>query len=81
MGLLSALAGLPFAPLKGLMAIARQIQQQVSEEQARELVDLQAQLLEFQLSGDVGVEASESKEAELLEKIGALVGATAGENE
>jgi hypothetical protein len=81
MGLLSALAGLPLAPLNGLMAIARQIQQQASEEQARELVDLQAELLELQLSGDVGIEASESKEAELLEKIWALVGATAGENE
>jgi len=75
MGLLSALAAVPFAPLKVLTAVARQIEQQVSEERARELFDLQAELLELQLSDGLEGEESESKEAELVDKIEALVGA------
>ena len=80
MGLLSTLAGLPLAPLKGLVGLARHIQQQAEQEQAQELADLQAELLEFQLLHDdqeLEDEDFASKEARLLEKIGALVGAGA----
>lgn len=78
MGLLSGLAGLPFAPLKGMMAMAKHIQQQAEQEQAQELADLQAELLEFQLLHDdeeLEDEDFASKEAQLLEKLGVLVGA------
>ena len=51
MGLVSALMGLPLAPLKGLVWMARHFQQQSEEEQARQLVALQAELLELQFLG------------------------------
>jgi len=72
MGLLSTLAGLPLAPLKGLMGMARYIQQQAEQERAEELARLQAELLELQLlrdSGEVQEEELASKEDELLEKV------------
>ena len=85
MGLLSALAGLPLAPLKGLLGLARYVEQQAEQERQRELAELQAELLELEVWHDgQGVEEEEfvRKEAELLEKIGALVGAEAdGERE
>lgn len=78
MGLLGALAGIPLAPLKGLVGLARHIQRQAEQEQAKDLAELQAELLELQVQHDgqrAGEEELASKEAELLEKIGALVGA------
>ena len=78
MGLLGALVGLPLAPLKGLAGLARHIQRQAEREQDNDLAELQAELLELQLQHDeqrAGEEEFASKEAELLEKIGALAGA------
>lgn len=78
MGLLSALAGLPLAPLKGLVAIAGHIQNQARQEQAQELADLQAELLELQFiqdERDLPEEEFVRRETRLLEKIGAAVGA------
>jgi len=83
MGLLSALAGLPLAPLKGLAALAKQIQQQAEQEHQRELAELQAELLELQVRHDeqrLGQEEFARKEGQLLEKISALAGAR-GEGE
>jgi hypothetical protein len=74
MGLLRALAALPLAPLKGVAALADHIQEQADREQVRELAELQALLLELQLSSD-SEEETEAREDELLEKLGALVGA------
>ena len=83
MGLLGALAGLPLAPLKGLVALAKQVQQQAEKERQQELAELQAELLELQLQWDEtkGREELERKEAELLERVGALVGAGASEHQ
>jgi len=78
MGLLGALAGLPLAPLKGLLGLARHVEQQADQERQRELAELQAELLELQVQHDeqhAGEAELASKEAELLEKIGALAGA------
>ncbi len=77
MGLLRALAGLPLAPLKGLIALAEHVQKQSDQEEAQELADLQAELLELQFIEDQrGLEEEfAEKEAHLLEKIGALAGA------
>jgi len=78
MGLLSALAGLPLAPLKGLMAIGKHIQNQAQQEQAQELADLEAELLELQFiqdERDLPEEEFVRRETRLLEKIGAAVGA------
>jgi hypothetical protein len=77
MGLLSALAGLPLAPLKGLVGLAKHIQQQAEQERQRELAELQVELLELQLLYDrqgVADEELIKKEAELLEKVGAVAG-------
>jgi len=78
MGLLSTLAGLPLAPLKGLVALARQIQQQADQDRERDLAELQAELLALQLRADEqelrGEELLRS-EAALLESIGVLAGA------
>ena len=60
--------------------MAKYMQQQAEQEQAQELADLQAELLEFQFLHDeqeLEDEDFASKEAQLLEKIGALVGAGA----
>lgn len=79
MGLLRALAELPFAPVKGLVWLARHVEQQAERERAKEFADLQAQLLELQLirdEQDLGDEEDFAvKEAQLLEKIGAMAGA------
>ena len=78
MGLLSTLVSLPLAPLKGVVGLARHIQQQAEQESERELAELQAELLELQLRHDeqrVGQEEFARKEDQLLEKIGALAGA------
>jgi hypothetical protein len=77
MGLLSALAGLPLAPLKALVAVARQVGQQAQEERSQELDRLQAELLELP-SSDEGAEEARAKEDELLERLGLLVGAASG---
>jgi len=83
MGLLGSLAGLPFAPVKGLVALARQLQQQAEQERELELAQLQAEVLELELRCDRGEMRKEDlaeKEAELLQKVGALAGA-AGDQE
>jgi hypothetical protein len=80
MGLLGSLAGLPFAPVKGLVALARQLQQQAAQEREQELAQLQGELLELELRYDRGEmrrEDLDEKEAELLRKVGALAGAAA----
>lgn len=82
MGILSALAGLPLAPVKGMVTLAKQIAQRADQEREAELAELQAELLEFQLMHDLDPAASEElsrKEDELLERVGALVGAGAAE--
>jgi hypothetical protein len=81
-GILSALAGLPLAPVKGMVTLAKQIAQRADQEREAELAELQAELLEFQLMHDLDPAASEElsrKEDELLERVGALVGAGAAE--
>jgi len=74
MGLLGMLAGLPIAPIKGLVGLARQLQQQAEQEQEDELAELQAMLLELELThaGEEGELAT--REAELLAKVAALAG-------
>jgi len=76
MGLLGALVGLPLAPLRGLAAVARQLQEQAAQQRERDIAQLQAELLELQLryeQGEVLQEDLAEKETELLEKVGALV--------
>jgi len=90
MGLLSTLVSLPLAPLKGLAGLARHIQQQAEQERAREVAELQAELLELELrpvrtglrddEQRVGQEEFARKEGQLVERIGALAGAR-GEGE
>jgi hypothetical protein len=61
--------------------VARHIQQQAEQEQERELAELQAELLELQLlyeQHEVAEEEVIRKEAQLLERVGALAGAQAG---
>ena len=77
MGFLRALAALPLAPVKGLVGLARYIQQQAEQERAEELMRLQAELLELQLTGDLGQEEFAKREADLVEKVGLLVGTEA----
>jgi hypothetical protein len=74
MGLLGALAGLPLAPLKGLVAVAKQLQQQAARQREQDLTQLQTELLDLQLryeQGEVPQEDLAEKEAELLEMVGA----------
>ena len=75
MGLLGMLAGLPIAPLKGVAALARHLQQQAEREWEEEFAELQAMLLELESLDDIEGEDLASKEAELLARIGALAGA------
>jgi hypothetical protein len=80
-GLLGALVGLPLAPLKGLAAVARQLQEQAAQQRERDIAQLQAELLELPLryaQGEVLEEDLAEKETELLETVGALVGADTG---
>lgn len=76
MGLLTSLASLPLAPVKGLVWLARQIEQQAEQERDQETGDLQAALLELQLLHDMGDGEEElaRKESELLEKVGVAAG-------
>jgi hypothetical protein len=76
MGLLGVLVGLPLAPLRGLAAVARQLQVQAAQQRERDIAQLQAELLELQLryeQGEVLEEDLVVKETELLEKVGVLV--------
>lgn len=75
MGLLGLLAGLPVAPLKGLVGLARHLQQQADREWEQELAELQAMLLELEFMQDDGEGELASREAELLAKVAALAGA------
>ena len=82
MGILSALAGLPLAPVKGLVGLANLIARRADQEREAEFAALQAELLELQLMHDLDPAADEElrrKEDELLERVGALVGAGAAE--
>ncbi len=82
MGLLAGLATLPLAPLRGVIALARQLQQQAAQQTEQEIAQLRAELLGLQLRyehGELPQEDVAHKEAELLEKVGALVGAGGGD--
>ena len=82
MGILSTLAGLPLAPVRGLVGLAKQIAERADQEREAEFAALQAELLELQLMHDLDPAADEElarKEDELLERVGALVGAGAAE--
>ena len=46
MAILKWLAGLPLAPVTGLVVLARQLQKQARQEEEQELAQLQAELLE-----------------------------------
>ncbi|HUT75806.1 MAG TPA: gas vesicle protein GvpG [Armatimonadota bacterium] len=77
MPLLKLLAGLPLAPVKGMVTLARQLQQQAEREKEAELLQVQAELLELELCsgrGEMREEDLVEKEAELLQKLGALAG-------
>jgi len=77
MALVRLLAALPLAPLRGLVALAQQLERQSEQERERELAQLQADLLELELSRDGGEmrqEDLDAKEAELLRRVGALAG-------
>jgi hypothetical protein len=77
MGLLGMLAGLPLAPVRGVAALARHLQQQAEREWEDELAQLQAMLLELELTQAGKEEELASKEAELLAKVAALAGTRA----
>jgi hypothetical protein len=81
-GILSALAGLPLAPVKGLVGLANLIARRADQEREAELAALQAELLELQLMHELDAAADEElrrKEDEFLERVGELVGAGAAE--
>jgi hypothetical protein len=81
MPLMRLLTGLPFAPLKGLVALARQLEQEAGRERERERARLQAELLELEVRCDRGElerKDLDQKEAELLRSLGVLAGVGAG---
>jgi hypothetical protein len=81
MGLLGMLAALPLAPVKGLVGLARHLQEQAEREQEAELAKLQAMLLELEFMQVGGEEEIAAKEAELLERMGVLAGTASGGEE
>jgi hypothetical protein len=80
MPLLRLLVGLPFAPVKGLVALARQLQQQAEREKQQALAQLQAELLELELRydrGELRPEDFAATEERLLQEVGAIAGGSA----
>lgn len=73
------LDSLLFAPLHGLLWLARQIDEAVSQDQEKEAEEIQARLRELYQrleSGQLEEQEFEAQEAELLDRLDAL---TAGE--